>query len=597
MHTPSLDARIRPSLPRANVLATFPDGRVFEAPIGTLVRDIIRVEQALAPSELPVQGTPSPEDGAPIVAVMIQGRLRELTTPLTEDVELVPVTTADTDGVRIYRRSLSFLLMTAASEVFPGAEVSIEHSASSVGGYFCEVRGREPFTQPELTTIEARMRELVAADAPITKRPMSVAEAIELFRTRGEDERVRLMAHREKETVVLHTLAGRQEYFQGYMVPSTGCLRHFALHAFPPGFLLQFPHQSRPTEIAPFVPYPKLFAVFEEASHLLDRLGVRSAGALNDAVASGRIAEVSLVGEALHEAKIAAIAAEIARQSDRIKLVLIAGPSSSGKTTFSKRLAVQLLANGRHPFPVGLDDYFVDRDQTPRGASGQLDYECLEAVDVALFNANLLSLMSGATTELPRYSFKTGRREPGVSVTLTREDILIVEGIHGLNPALVPSVPPDRVYRVYVSALTQLNLDRYNRVSTTDCRLIRRIVRDASTRGYNATQTLRRWESVTHGEKQHIFPFQENSDAIFNSALLHEQAVLRPLAEPLLLQVRHDAPEYVEANRLLSFLQWFVPAPSDPVPDNSILREFIGGSIMDTVKQWHRSPSREAAGV
>jgi len=597
MHTPSLDARIRPSLPRANVLATFPDGRVFEAPIGTLVRDIIRVEQALAPSELPVQGTPSPEDGAPIVAVMIQGRLRELTTPLTEDVELVPVTTADTDGVRIYRRSLSFLLMTAASEVFPGAEVSIEHSASSVGGYFCEVRGREPFTQPELTTIEARMRELVAADAPITKRPMSVAEAIELFRTRGEDERVRLMAHREKETVVLHTLAGRQEYFQGYMVPSTGCLRHFALHAFPPGFLLQFPHQSRPTEIAPFVPYPKLFAVFEEASHLLDRLGVRSAGALNDAVASGRIAEVSLVGEALHEAKIAAIAAEIARQSDRIKLVLIAGPSSSGKTTFSKRLAVQLLANGRHPFPVGLDDYFVDRDQTPRDASGQLDYECLEAVDVALFNANLLSLMSGATTELPRYSFKTGRREPGVSVTLTREDILIVEGIHGLNPALVPSVPPDRVYRVYVSALTQLNLDRYNRVSTTDCRLIRRIVRDASTRGYNATQTLRRWESVTHGEKQHIFPFQENSDAIFNSALLHEQAVLRPLAEPLLLQVRHDAPEYVEANRLLSFLQWFVPAPSDPVPDNSILREFIGGSIMDTVKQWHRSPSREAAGV
>ncbi len=596
MHT--LDARIRPSRPRTNVLATFPDGRVFEAPIGTTVRDILRVEQALAPSELPVQGTPSPTDGAPVVAVMIQGRLRELTTALTEDAEIVPVTTAEGDGVRIYRRSLSFLLVTAATEVFPGAVVSIEHSASTVGGYFCEVQGREPFTQAELGAIEARMREIVAADLPITKTPMSVAEAMAVFRARGEDERVRLMAHREKETVVLHTLCGRQEYFQGYMVPSTGCLKYFALQAFPPGFLLQFPHQSRPTEIAPFVQYPKLFAVFEEAGHLLDRLGVRSAGALNDAVASGRLAEVSLVGEALHEARIAQIAADIARQGDRIKLVLIAGPSSSGKTTFSKRLAVQLLANGRRPFAVGLDDYFVDRDQTPRDASGQFDYECLEAVDVALFNEHLLSLMAGLTTSLPTYIFKTGRREPGVTVSLTPDDIIIVEGIHGLNPALVPSVPADRVYRIYVSALTQLNLDRYNRVSTTDCRLIRRIVRDSATRGYNATQTLRRWESVTRGEKQHIFPFQENSDAIFNSALIHEQAVLRPLAEPLLLQVRHDTAEYTEANRLLSFLQWFVPAKADPVPDNSILREFIGGSIMDTVKTWHRhAVPAPAAGV
>jgi uridine kinase len=586
MHTP--DARIRPSLPRTNVLATFPDGRVFEAPIGTSVRDILRVQQALAPAQLPVQGTRDPTEGAPVVAVTIQGRLRELTTPLTEDAEVVPVTTAEGDGVRIYRRSLSFLLMAAAAEVFPGVEVSIEHSASTVGGYYCEVQGRAPFSQDELSVIEHRMREIVRADLPITRTPMSVAEAMDLFRLRGEHERVRLMAHREKESVVLHVLCGRQEYFQGYLVPSTGCLESFALQAFPPGFLLQFPHQSQPTEISPFTPYPKLFAVFQEASDLLDRLGVRSAGALNDAVASGRLAEVSLVGEAIHESRIAKIAGDIAGQGDRIKLVLIAGPSSSGKTTFSRRLAVQLLANGRRPFPIGLDDYFVDREQTPRDASGQYDYECLEAVDVALFNEHLLSLMAGQTTALPRYVFRTGRRESGVAVTLTPDDIIIVEGIHGLNPALVPSLPPDRVYRVYVSALTQLNLDRYNRVSTTDCRLIRRMVRDAATRGYNATQTLRRWDSVTRGEKQHIFPFQENSDAIFNSALIHELAVLRPLAEPLLLQVRHDAPEYIEANRLLSFLQWFVPAKADPVPDNSILREFIGGSIMDTVKQWHR---------
>jgi uridine kinase len=382
------------------------------------------------------------------------------------------------------------------------------------------------------------------------------------------------------------------------MVPSTGCLRHFGLHAFPPGFLLQFPHQSRPTEIAPVVPYPKLFSVFEEAGHLLERLGVRSAGALNDSIASGRLAEVSLVGEAIHESRIASIASDIAALGDRVKLVLIAGPSSSGKTTFSKRLAVQLLANGRRPFPVALDDYFVDREKTPRDASGQYDYECLEAVDVGLFNEHLLSLMAGRTTELSRYVFRTGRREPGATVTLSPDHIMIVEGIHGLNPALVPSVPPGCIYRIYVSALTQLNLDRYNRVSTTDCRLIRRVVRDAATRGYNATQTLRRWDMVTRGEKQYIFPFQENSDAIFNSALVHELAVLRPLAEPLLLQVRHETPEYTEANRLLSFLQWFLPAPPGPVPDNSILREFIGGSIMEKITFWsdrtHESPPARA---
>ncbi len=586
MSTTHNGGRIRPGLPRTSVLATFPDGRILEAPIGTFVGDIVRAQSEMAPSALPVQGTPAPFDGAPVVAVMLNGRLRELTTALTEDAEIAPVTTAEADGVRIYRRSLAFLLVAAAGEVFPGVQVSIEHSASTVGGYFCEVQGREPFTQGDLAKIEARMHEIAAADVPIAKTPISVAEAMALFHQRGEFERVRLMAHREKETVALHTLRGRQEYFQGYMVPSTGSLKYFGLRAFPPGFLLQFPHQSRPTEIAPVVPYPKLFSVFEEASHLWDRLGVRSAGALNDVIASGRLAEVSLVGEAIHESRIAQIASDIAAQGDRVKLVLIAGPSSSGKTTFSKRLSVQLLANGRRPFPIALDDYFVDRERTPRDASGQYDYECLEAVDVALFNEHLLSLMAGRTTELSRYVFKTGRRETGATVTLSPDHIMVVEGIHGLNPALVPSVPPGSIYRIYVSALTQLNLDRYNRVSTTDCRLVRRIVRDAATRGYNATQTLRRWDMVTRGEKQYIFPFQENSDAIFNSALTHELAVLRPLAEPLLLQVRHDTPEYTEASRLLSFLQWFVPASPGPVPDNSILREFIGGSIMEKITFW-----------
>ena len=286
--TATLDSRIRPAKPRSNVLATFPDGRLFEAPIGTPLGEIIRAQQALAPLELPVQGTPRPEAGAATVAVMVNGRLRDLTMTLTEDAELQPVTTADSDGMRIYRRSLAFLLMTAAAEVFNGADVTIEHSASTVGGYFCEVRGHAPFTQEDLDQIEQRMREIVEADEPFQREPMTVPEAMSLFAARGEQERVRLLKHREKGTLVVYTLRRHSDYVQGYMAASTGCLRHFKLYAMPPGFLLAFPHQSRPTEIAPVMPYPKLFQVFEEAGHWLDRLGIRNAGALNDAIAGGR---------------------------------------------------------------------------------------------------------------------------------------------------------------------------------------------------------------------------------------------------------------------------------------------------------------------
>jgi uridine kinase len=563
---------IRQSVPRTTVATTFADGRVFEAPIGTRLGDVIAAA--------------NPCPGLPVVAAQVNGRLRELATEMLHDAAVVPITVADSDGARIYRRSLSFLMLTAAGEIFPGVEVFVEHSAPTVAAYFCEIRGRVPFTQEDLRRIETRMREIVERDAPLVKSEVPVGEAIELFRSRGEHDKARLLSHRAKTTLSMYELRGRRDYFQGYMVPSTGCLQHFALHAFPPGFMLEFPHQSRPTEVTPVTPYPRLFEVFEEAGHWLDRLGIRSAGALNDAIIAGRLPEISLVAEALHEARIAQIAEDIARKRDRIKVVLIAGPSSSGKTTFSKRLTVQLVANGLRPFALGLDDYFVDREMTPRDASGEYDYECLAALDIALFNEHLLSLMACRPTDLPHYVFRTGRREGGPTVTLNDDSIVIVEGIHGLNPALVPDLPGERVYRVYVSALTQLNLDRHNRVSTTDCRLIRRIVRDAAARGYRAADSLRRWESVTRGEKQLIFPFQENSDAVFNSALVHELAILRPLAEPLLLQVRHDTAEYREANRLLSFLQWFWPASPEHVPDNSILREFVGGSILENFRVW-----------
>ncbi len=563
--------------PRRTVHARFGDGRVYEAPVGTRLGDILTVAY--------------PEGDSPavaIVAAIVDGRLRELHTLLVSDADVTPVLVTDPDGARIYRRSLSFLLVTAAAEVFPEAGVMIEHSAPTVGGYFCSVRGRAPFSRDDLRALEVRMREIVAADHAIDKSIVPVSEATQLFSDRGELDKARLLAHRRRDTLVLYALRGRRDYFQGYMVPSTGCLRGFGLEWFPAGFLLCFPHQARPLEVAHVEPYPKLFEMFEEAAGWLDKLGIRNAGSLNDAIQEGRLPEISLVAEALHEARIAKIASEIAAAGDRIRVVLVAGPSSSGKTTFSKRLAVQLLANGRHPFPLALDDYFVDRENTPRDENGEVDFEALHALDVHLFNEHLLSLMSGHTTTLPRYSFVLGRRQAGQTVTLTRDHVIIVEGIHGLNPALVPDLPREAVYRVYVSALTQLNLDRHNRVSTADSRLVRRIVRDAASRGYTAAETIRRWPSVQRGEKQHIFPYQEHSDAIFNSSLVHELAVLRSAAEPLLLQVRSEDPEYVEANRLLSFLQWFRPAPADPVPDNSILREFIGNSILENFVLWTR---------
>jgi uridine kinase len=568
--------KVVPGQPREGVQARFPDGRIFEAPPGTPLAEIM-----CAANDRP---------GLMIVAAVIRGKLRELTVPLTQDADVIPVVLTDTDGARIYRRSLTFLLVAAAKEVFPEAQVHVEHSATTAGAYFCEVRGRAPFTQAELKQIEDRMWERVRRDEPFVKTQVPLKEAVELFRARGEEDKVRLLAHRQKDTLVLYSLRGHQDYFQGYMLPSAGYLRMFALHAFPPGFMLQFPHQYQPAELSPITPYPKLFAVFEEAGRWLDRLGIRSVGALNDAIVAGRLPEISLVAEALHESRVARIAADIAAARARVKVVLVAGPSASGKTTFAKRLSVQLLAHGLRPFPLGLDDYFVDRDRTPRDENGQLDYETIHALDLDLFNAHLRSLIAGKTTQLPHYNFLTGHSEPGPAVSLGPDSLVIVEGIHGLNPALVPGLPPAWVYRIYVSALTQLNLDRHNRVSTTDSRLIRRIVRDAASRGYSAADTLRRWESVKRGEKLHIFPFQENSDAIFNSALVHELAILRPCAEPLLLQVRPETPEYSEANRLLSFLQWFRAAPPDHVPSNSILREFIGGSILENFRLWPAPP-------
>jgi len=556
---------VRSAEPRQTAQVRFPDGRIFEAPIGTPAEQYVKVALDNGP--------------VPVIAALINGELRELTYSMRSDARVDPVFLSDSDGVRIYRRSLSFLLVAVVHELFPQAQIHVDYTLP-FGGFFCQVRGREPFSAEELARIEARMREIVAQDAPITREPVPLDEAIEIFRARGEVEKAQLLAHRRKDYLSLYNLHGTRDYFHGYMVPSTGYLRYFALYPWPPGFMLQYPRRHRPTELLPVDDSPQLTAIFNEYGEWLRVLGVKSVSELNEAIASGRIREIVLVSEALHEHRIAEIAEQIAQRRNGVRLALIAGPSAAGKTTFSKRLSVQLLVHGVRPFPLELDNYFVDREKTPRDALGKYDFEVLEALDLPLFNQHLLALMRGEAVQLPRFNFKTGRREEGETVQLGPDHVVIVEGIHGLNPLLVPSVPREYTFRIFISALTQLNLDRHNRVPTTDTRLIRRIVRDSTYRGYTAEETLNRWESVRRGEKQHIFPYQENADVMFNSALVYELAVLKPLVEPLLLQVEPSSPRRVEAKRLLTFLEWFEHCDPNLVPDNSILREFVGDSIL-----------------
>ena len=574
----AIQTPIHPAQPRDTAQVWLDDGRVFEGPVGTPLQEFIRVAGS--------------DPQAPTVAALIDDELRELTYRVEEDIEVTPITMAQSDGFRIYRRSLSFLLVTAVHELFPEATVYIDHSLT-FGGYFCQVQGREPFTAEDLARIEARMWEIVQADEPIRKERVPLNDAIALFEARGDDDKVRLLSRRRKDYLTLYQIRGFRDYFHGYMIPSTGYLSVFGLQAYPPGFILRFPRSDPPMYLHPFVDYPKLVGVFREYGEWLALMGVPDVGALNETIAGERVREVVLVSEALHEQRVAWIAAEISERQrnavgenatgakeGRVRLVLIAGPSSSGKTTFSKRLSIQLLANGLRPFPLEMDNYFLDRDKTPRDEQGQYDFESLGALDVALFNDHLLRLLDGQEVTLPHYNFKTGLREVGQKVQLRPDHVMLVEGIHGLNPELVPHVPPEVTYRVYVSALTQLNIDKHNRVPTTDTRLIRRIVRDAAQRGYSAQQTIDRWESVRQGEKRWIFPFQEHADVMFNSALVYELAVLKPLAEPLLLQVERGSRAYIEAKRLLAFLDWFEPLAPDLAPDNSILREFVGGSIL-----------------
>ena len=430
------------------------------------------------------------------------------------------------------------------------------------------------------------MLDLIETNLPFVRKQVPLQEAVEYFRLRGYDDKVNLLKHRKKDYLTLYQLRERMGYHHGYMVPSTGYLRWFDLVNVEAGFTLRYPRRHNPKELLPMPEYPKLLGAFLQYGDWLAKLGIDNVGSLNDAIESGRSDQIVLVSEAFHENHLARIANQIGDQMNNLGIILIAGPSSAGKTTTSRRLTVQLLALGISPFPLELDNYFLDRDLTPFGEDGRPDFEAIEALDLPLLAEHLQLLIKGAEVQLPRYNFKTGKREEGEVIRLKDGQPIILEGIHGMDPRLIPSSISEKAYRIYVSALTQLNLDRHNRVSTTDTRLIRRIVRDARERGYSAAQTIGNWESVRRGEKRHIFPYQENADVMFNSALAYELAALKLYAEPLLRQVQYGTPEYIEAKRLLAFLEWFLPLDISFVPQTSIVREFIGGSILKNFTIW-----------
>jgi uridine kinase len=567
----SKTAKIKLTQPRPEVEVHLPDGRVLSGPRGAKVGEFIE--------------TVTESFDAPIVAAVVNRHLRELTYPIEYESTVQPVDMSEPDGARIYRRSLTFLLEMAFSDLFPKGKLTIDHSVS-FGGYYCQVSGRQPLSESEIGVLKVHMQELVDADLPFERKEVPLSEAIEYFRKLGYDDKIHLLSHRHKDYLTLYRLGERMDYHHGYMVPSTGYLCWFDLHVTNGGFTLRFPRRHAPTELQPPSDYPKLLRTFRQYGDWLARLGIDNVGALDDAIQAGREHEIILVSEALHEQYISEIARQIAEQQDELSLVLVAGPSSSGKTTFSRRLTVQLLARGISPYPLELDNYFVDRDKTPRDEHGNFNFEAIETLDLPLLAEHLQQLVAGKSVHMPHFNFKAGLREPGETIQLERGQIIILEGIHGLNPRLIPEALAGQAFRIYVSALTQLNLDRHNRVSTTDTRLIRRIVRDARERGYTAKDTISHWESVRRGEKNYIFPYQENADVMFNSALVYELAGLKPLAEPLLRQVPHGTPEYIEAKRLLAFLEWFLPIDIDLIPENSIAREFLGGSILKEFTLW-----------
>lgn len=518
----------------------------------------------------------------PIVLVTVNGRLRELHKRLDRDCTLNFVTLAEDIGHKTYQRSLTLLLLKAVYHV--GGHDRIEKVVvhySMGSGYYITIRGEVRPDQEFLDRVKSFMMELVEKKIPIMKKNVGTQEAREKFRSYGMLDKEKLFRYRRVSRVNLYELDGFEDYFYGFMTSDTGYLKYFDLRPYEDGFVLVFPEMSDPEKLPELAFSRKVFQVQKKSEEWGEKFGIDTVGALNEKICEGNSHQMLLIAEAMQEQKIAELAGEIAKRRG-VKFVMIAGPSSSGKTTFCNRLSIQLSAHGLVPHPISLDNYYRNRTDTPRDENGEYDFECLEALDLQLLDQDLNTLLSGGEVELPYYNFKTGKREyKGKYLKLGEEDILVMEGIHGLNDRLSRCIPRESCYKVYISALTQLNVDEHNRIPTTDGRLIRRMVRDHRTRATSARETIAMWHKVRRGEEKYIFPFQDSADFVFNSALIYELSVLKLYAEPLLFQIPEDVPEYQEAKRLLKFLDYFVGVPSEAIPTNSILREFVGGSCFD----------------
>lgn len=510
----------------------------------------------------------------------VNGKLKELWKKVSEDSEISFYDITSTDGIRTYERGVLFLFIKSVHDVFSKAEVMGVISEYSLGnGIFCEIKGNIKVDDKFVAKVRDRMDWLVAENIMFEKSLVSTKEAVEKFLDSDLSDKEHLFRYRRGSTTNIYRLGEYYDYFYGYMPPSTGELKSFDIRVYDDGVIITLPDAKEGLKVKRpgWKPRELLYKTMKEANSWEKRLGIDNVGDLNDAISEGRINDVMLVNEALQEGKIGKIAENIAKQGK--KIVMIAGPSSSGKTTFSHRLSIELMVQGLKPHPIAADDYFKNRTETPRDENGEYDFECLEAIDVAQFNKDMTVLLSGKEVSLPSYNFKTGRREyKGKILKLGKDDILVIEGIHGLNDKFSETLPKESKFKIYISALTQLNIDDHNRIHTTDLRLLRRMVRDARTRGNSAEDTLARWASVRRGEEKNIFPFQEGADEMFDSSLIYELAVLKQYAEPLLFGIPQTSPYYSEANRLLKFLNYFLPMPSDDVPKNSLVREFIGGN-------------------
>lgn len=545
------------------------NGKVWEYPDGITYKEVVQDFEKEADS--------------PVIAVLAGGKLRELYKKATGDCDVKMVTTRSTIGNNTYKRTACLILLKAIYDVAGKENINKVVLHYSVGsGYYFTMYGSEALTEEFLAKVKTKMYEIVDARIPVKKRSVSTDKAISLFHYHGMYDKEKLFRYRRCSRVNIYSIENFEDYFYGAMAYDTGYIRYFDLKLYDEGFVLMLPDAKEPDKIPEFCPQEKIFQVQKDSQKWGEKLEISTVGELNDQITTQGIQKILLIQEAIQESRISRIAEQIAMAGNK-KFVMIAGPSSSGKTTFSHRLSIQLAAHGRKPHPIAVDNYFVNRENTPLDEFGEKDYECLEAIDVEQFNRDMLDLLSGERVELPVFNFKTGKREyKGDFLQLGKDDILVIEGIHGLNDKLSYALPKESKFKIYISALTQLNIDEHNRIPTTDGRLIRRIVRDARTRGTSARETIARWPSVRRGEERNIFPYQEEADVMFNSALIYELACLKVYAEPLLFGIEKSAPEYLEANRLLKFFDYFVPIPSEEIPNNSLLREFIGGSCFNT---------------